>query len=294
MIHSMTGYGSATVSSGKYQVTAEMKSVNAKFLEFFFRLPPHYFEQEIRLKSRLGPRLTRGKVNVAITVESSSASARELAPINESVLAAYHARLLEIARKTGAPEAIRLDQLLELPNVVGEPSPEVDDEEWRLVTEAADLAADKLLESRAKEGAALREDLLARNARLGELLDGVAPLEPGRIGQLKERLKTALEQLADAFNMSEDRYHQEVVYYLEKYDITEEQVRLRAHLQNFYDTLHDSAADYHGRKLYFIMQEAHREVNTLGVKSYEAGIQELTVQMKEEVEKIKEQLMNIV
>lgn len=290
----MTGYGAATVSSGHYHITAEMKSVNAKFLEIFFRLPPHYFEQEIRLKNRLGPRLTRGKISVALTVESSAPDDRQHAPINEAALSAYYRQLREIAENLGAPAEIRLDQLLELPNVVGDPKPEVDDEEWRLVAQAVDQAADKLLESRAKEGAALREDLLARNARLGELLDGVEPLAPGRIDELKNRLKTSLEQLAEAFNMSEDRYNQEVIYYLERYDITEEQVRLRAHFQNFYDTLHDAAADYHGRKLFFIMQEVHREVNTLGVKSYDAGIQEITVKMKEEVEKIKEQLMNIV
>ena len=292
MIQSMTGYGSAIVSNSRYHINAEIKSLNSKYIEIYTRLPAHYFQQEMILKNMLTQKLVRGKISVYITIENMNPGT-DAVKINSELLKAYYEQLNEISKELSIKEPLPFATLLSLPNVIQEVNAQVDEEEWQLVLKAVTEAAQNLIENRLKEGAALLKDLELRGKTIEQLLLEIEPYETDRIGQIKQRLKAGLQELSEVFSFSEDRFQQEVVYYLEKYDINEEKVRLRAHLDSLFDTLKHSSENQ-GRKLYFLVQEMHREVNTLGVKAYDANIQLRVVSMKEEIEKLKEQLLNIV
>jgi uncharacterized protein (TIGR00255 family) len=292
MIQSMTGYGSATVTSSRFHVSAEIKSLNSKYIEIYLKLPSYYFYQEIILKNMLTQKLIRGKVSVQLTIENLNPTVERI-KINTDLLKAYYRQINQLSEALQLKESLSLSTLLSLPHVIQETNQQVDEEEWQLVQEAITQAANALTENRLKEGKALLTDLTERANTIKQLLLEIEPFEADRINQIKARMKSSLAELTELFSLSEDRFQQEVVYYLEKYDFNEEKVRLRAHLRSLFELLENSTENQ-GRKLQFLVQEMHREVNTLGVKAYDANIQLRVVAMKEEIEKLKEQLMNIV
>ncbi|MFO0399696.1 MAG: YicC/YloC family endoribonuclease [Sphingobacteriia bacterium] len=293
MIQSMTGYGIGKASDADLQITAELKSLNSRNAEIYIRLPPAYFHQEIRLKNLLAARLERGKISMVLTVERQGATQGESpVQVNTPLLKAYYTALSQLQLELGDPRPLSLESLLGLPGVVAEQRAEqVGEDEWKLVQAAVDMALDNLLAERNKEGAALQQDLQARIRQVRRLAAQVPQYAQGRVEAIRSRITAAFGELGEGLSMSEERLQQELIYYLEKYDINEEQVRLAAHLDNFDQTLDEEKGQ--GRKLLFIVQERWREVNTLGVKSYDLQIQNLVVQMKDELEKLKEQLMNI-
>lgn len=256
------------------------------------RLPKHYFEQELLIKNLLTQRLQRGKVNVSVSVHVHGA---ENAPVEVSVdadlLAAYYKELDSVRRTLGIQQEIALSTLLSLPGAVSEPDKPVTEEEWALVQQALEKATTALVASRQQEGSTLVTELTLRINEIEKLQAQLPPLEAERIETVKTRLSASLQEFLQGREIDADRFNQELIYYLEKNDITEEQVRLRAHLALFRQTMAEGEGQ--GRKLGFVTQEIGREINTLGSKAYHAGMQRLVVQMKDELEKIKEQINNI-
>lgn len=288
----MTGYGRGVASGPHYSVTAEMKSINSKGLEMSLRLPRNYFEQELFLKSQISAKLQRGKVSLSLTVTTHGAEDESVqAPIDRDLLVAYHKELDELRRHLGLQAEVPLGSLLSLPGVISEAEKPVSADEWALVQQAVEQAMDALVKSRCAEGHALQKDFEHRINVLELLLSDVTPLEAERMTQVKQRLNGTLSDYMPGRPIDADRFEQELIYYLEKNDITEEQVRLRTHLQLFRTTLREPESQ--GRKLSFVAQEMGREINTLGAKAYHAGIQSIVVRMKDELEKIKEQVSNI-
>lgn len=290
----MTGYGYGTVQNADYHITAELKSVNHRYCEINFKLPQNYLEQEVLLKNYLQKKLKRGKIFVLLSVEhlNPNASAGGRATIDAGVLASYYEELHAISTKIGIKPKIKLTDLLELPNVLVDSTRSTPEEEWNLVQQAVEAAVQKLIEVRNAEGEKLQPEFEKATNRVTELLQEITPYEEERVEMLKQKMETGLKELANNVNYSEDRYQQELFYYLEKMDIAEEKARIKVHLDTFRQTM--EAPESNGRKLLFLTQELWREVNTLGNKSYHIQMQERVVQMKEELEKMKEQLMNIV
>lgn len=293
MIQSMTGFGKAVARNEHYQVSVEIRSLNSRYLELTNRLPRGYFEQELWVKNAVTTRLQRGKVNLSLSVlplhpEHSAAQVH----IDAELLAAYNTQLEQLRLQLGLTDRVPLASLLQLPNVIQEPELAVPDDEWALAQQAVQQALDSLVASRSSEGAVLMQDLLLRAQLIEQQLLEIAPLEHERIAAVKQRMAANLaNSLAEMGQANDDRFQQEIIYYLEKNDITEEQVRLKAHIALYRSTL--AEAESQGRKLGFIVQEMGREINTLGAKAYHAGIQAIIVRMKDELEKIKEQLNNI-
>jgi uncharacterized protein (TIGR00255 family) len=288
----MTGYGKGSTSGQHYSVTAEMKSINSKGLEMSLRLPRNYFEQELYLKSQISAKLQRGKVSLTLSVTTHGVEDEDVsAPIDRDLLVAYHKELDEVRRHLGLQTEVPLSALLSLPGVISEVEKPVSADEWALVQQAVDQAMDALIKSRCAEGNALQKDFEHRINVLELLLADVTPLEAERMTTVKQRLNGNLSEMMPGRQVDADRFEQELIYYLEKNDITEEQVRLSTHLQLFRTTLREPESQ--GRKLSFVAQEMGREINTLGAKAYHAGIQSIVVRMKDELEKIKEQVMNI-
>jgi uncharacterized protein (TIGR00255 family) len=292
MQHSMTGYGVGRAQNAQWQITAELKSLNSRTAEVYLRLPHHYFQQEILLKNHLASKLERGKISLSLTVETQQAElSLSKVKIDFDLVKAYYTELNKLRAELPGVEAVPLATILGLPGVVAEQHSGISDEEWALVMQAVDKAVQSLIAERQKEGAALCTDMEQRVLKIAEQAKRVPALADVRVDNIRQRLTQSFVELQDHLNMSEERLQQELIYYLEKYDITEEQVRLAAHLDNFRQTLQEPHGQ--GRKLLFIVQEMWREVNTLGVKSYDIQIQSMVVQMKDELEKMKEQLMNI-
>lgn len=292
MIQSMTGYGVGRTGNADLQVTAEIKSLNSRNAEVFLRLPHHYFQQEIRLKNHIANKLERGKISMVLSVEVQNPElSMSRVNIHADLIKAYHLELKALQAEMGLNEQVPMSTLLTLPGVVAEQNAEVDEEEWGLVMKAVDQAINSLIQERTKEGAILTRDLNERMKRIRHLAGQVPHYAEGRVEAIRQRITSAFVELGESVTTTEERMQQELIYYLEKYDINEEQVRLAAHLDNFDLTIEEPTSQ--GRKLQFIVQELWREVNTLGVKSYDLNIQNLVVQMKDELEKMKEQLMNI-
>jgi len=290
MILSMTGYGAAQTSANDLHITVTLKSLNSKFLETKFVLPQHYQQQELWIKNLLATEVQRGKLSLTLSIERLSSGGSGI-PFDSEKLATYHAELQRLADKLNPGERIAVTSLLTLPGVMADSLREVDEEEWELARQTIEKAVQAFKESRRTEGRALQADFEHRAKLLADYLNQVEPYEPGRVENIKQRLLAALAELKDSVTVNDERLQQELIFYLEKYDITEEKTRIRTHLKYFNDTLHDKEAQ--GRKLLFIAQELWREINTLGNKANEVNIQKIVVQMKDELEKIKEQVMNI-
>jgi uncharacterized protein (TIGR00255 family) len=292
MLESMTGFGMAICASANYRITVQIKSLNSKNLEFHFKLPSNYFQQEILLKNFLGQKIQRGKISFILNVEKI-AQVEEVSPyFNHKTLKQYYKELSQLREELRSPIEIPITALLHLPQTSAELEIGVSAEEWELALNAAEKATEELIQARCKEGQILCQDILAHLEKIEGYLQAITPYEEGRMQNIKQRLRQGLAEISNSISYSEERLEQELIYYLEKWDINEEKIRIQAHLQNFRQTLDEIESQ--GRKLAFIMQELWREINTLGVKANEVHIQTLVVQMKDEVEKIKEQLMNVV
>lgn len=291
MLISMTGYGKAEVEFGSKKIIAEIRSLNSKQLDLNVRLPQIYREIEMEIRSLISQQLVRGKVDFQVTYEDSTDSTA--VPINGDIFASYYNQLTQISDKHSIninSEPI-LQTILRLPDVLKVQKDETTDAEWNAVKDATSKVLEQIIKFRVQEGNVLEKDILMRVDLILNLLEKVEPFEKQRINDVRSRLIDNLNGISKDIKLDSDRFEQEVIYYLEKLDVTEEKVRLRNHCKYFIDTV--KLDEPVGRKLGFIAQEMGREINTLGSKANNADIQKLVVMMKDELEKIKEQSLNI-
>ena len=302
MLQSMTGYGKAEINLANTNFTIEVKSLNSKQIDLNIKMSSMYRDKEIVLRNLLSEKLQRGKIELSIWREKSESSSNY--NINTGVVKDYHKQILKLQEELnlkssiwsasfyelGLNKADIIPTLLKMPDALVKGLEEVDENEWDEIQKGIDIAIENLLEFRLDEGKKLEEDITSRINTLTKLLVAVAPFSKGRIEKVKKSLADKLAEI-DAKNIDENRFEQELIYYLEKQDITEEQVRLDTHLNYFIETMKSNVPN--GKKLGFIGQEIGREINTIGSKSSDSEMQKIVVQMKDELEKIKEQLLNI-
>jgi len=284
MIQSMTGYGKAIVQLPSKKITVEIKSLNSKNLDLNTRVPSTYREKELIMRDRLAKSLVRGKVDFNLYIESIGEVTT--ARLNEPVVKEYMKQLQNIS---DGDQVELLKMAVRMPDTLKTEREEVDEAEFQVIIEAVDTALLAINKYRTDEGKVLEEDFLKRSKKIAALLEEVIEIDPQRMANVKERLHKAVKELKET--VDENRFEQELVYYLEKYDITEEKVRLTNHLNYFNENIDSS--DSNGKKLGFITQEIGREINTIGSKANFAPMQQLVVQMKDELEKIKEQALNV-
>lgn len=290
MIRSMTGYGKAAGMHKSRQITVELKTLNSKQLDITMKIPSIYNEMEPEIRSVIAHQLERGKVYCSVFVDNVGDDSGTT--VNQLLAKTYYTQLKELEKSLGLPESTDyLSVLLRMPDILKTPQSEPDPEENLLLKSTLEQAVGLVNLFRAAEGKSLYTDIEQRVHKIETLLERTEPFEKDRIVRLKERmLKELNEGLENGFD--QNRFEQEMIYYLEKLDITEEQIRLSNHLKYFLQVMEESSSG-NGRKLGFIAQEIGREVNTLGSKANDANIQKLVVEMKDELEKIKEQLLNI-
>ena len=291
MIQSMTGYGKAAVEGPDKRINVEIKSLNSKALDLSARIAPLYREKEMEIRAEIARTLERGKVDFCLWIEKKE-GATPATPIDPALVQAYYQRIKEISAATGIPEpADWFGTLLRLPDVLAKNEvQELSDEEWALAHEAVQRALDALVEFRRQEGIALEKKFREKIANISRLLAEVEPYEQERVGRIKERIVEALQKTLEV-DYDKNRLEQELIYYIEKLDINEEKQRLANHLKYFIQTLEEGHGQ--GKKLGFIAQEMGREINTLGSKSNQAEMQRIVVRMKDELEQIKEQVLNV-
>lgn len=290
MIKSMTGFGTHISEQGAIKVTVEIKSLNSKFLELNLKLPKAYNDQEIFIRNECSRLIERGKVNLSINLEKTKGNTQS-ASINEELARDYYRKLATLAASLNANTDDLFKQVLQMPEVVSISEGAADEEEWKLIMSTFQKAFQAYDRFRMDEGNALAEDLKLRIHNILSFLEQVSLEEPKRIPQIKERLSQLLADAVESINVDQNRLEQELIFYVEKYDITEEKVRLRTHCDYFLETMKGDASN--GKKLAFITQEIGREINTMGAKANAVSIQQLVVGMKDELEKIKEQLNNV-
>ncbi len=291
MIQSMTGYGKSAIELPDKRINVEIKSLNSKALDLSTRIAPLYREKEMEIRAEIARALERGKVDFSLWVEKKE-SADLATPIDQSLVQAYYNRIREICAATGLPEpADWVGTLLRLPDVLAKNEvQELTDEEWAQAHEAIRQAIDALVDFRKQEGAALEKKFREKIANISVLLSEVEPYEQERVGKIKGRITEALEKTLTV-DYDKNRLEQELIYYIEKLDVNEEKQRLANHLRYFVETLEGGHGQ--GKKLGFIAQEMGREINTLGSKSNHAEMQRIVVRMKDELEQIKEQVLNV-
>jgi len=288
MIQSMTGYGKAELNLTNANFTIEVRSLNSKQIDANVKMSSIYRDKEIGLRKLLSEKLQRGKIELSIWRESSESNAKYT--LNTELIKEYFSQIDTMTKDLGINAKEIMPSLLKMPEVLVKGEEKADDNEWDEIAKGVDIAIANILQFRMDEGKKLEEDITARINKLATLLVEVAPFANSRIEKVKKSLADKLAEI-DTKNIDENRFEQELIYYLEKQDITEEQVRLDAHLNYFIETMEVDSPN--GKKLGFIGQEIGREINTIGSKSSDAGMQKIVVQMKDELEKIKEQLLNI-
>ena len=289
MVHSMTGYGKAVVELPHKKLTIEIRSLNSKQFDLFTRIPMIYREKEIGLRNDLSKKLERGKIDLSFTVEHISKDVS--ASIDHTLLKQYHQEIKALAQKMYLEEPKDWFQtLLRMPDVMKQDIEELDDEEWALIEKTIEKAVNELIGFRVQEGEMLKNLLVEKIANIRQLLQDVEPYEGERIEKVKSRIYDGLATLENK-EYDTNRFEQEMIYYIEKLDVNEEKSRLTHHLDYFIETLNDQKSQ--GKKLGFIAQEMGREINTLGSKSNHSDIQRIVVQMKDELEQIKEQILNV-
>ncbi|KAB1068075.1 YicC family protein [Tamlana haliotis] len=284
MIYSMTGYGKSVLQLPTKKVTIELKSLNSKNLDLNARMPSIYREKELAIRKVLADKLIRGKVDFSIYVEATAEDTST--QINTPVVKQYMEQLRQVV---SGDEVELLKMAVRFPDALNTVREEIDQDEWQTIEDAIITAVNDLNDYRLNEGKVLEEDFNARITSIGNILEQVIAMDPERIEAVRERLLKGIEELREKYD--ENRFEQELVYYIEKFDITEEKVRLKNHLNYFTESI--NSTDSNGKKLGFISQEMGREINTIGSKSNYAPMQQLVVQMKDELEKIKEQLLNV-
>ena len=289
MIQSMTGYGKTVVTYNGKKINVEVKSLNSKALDLSTRIAPIYREKEMEIRQMITSRLLRGKVDFAIWVEKDASI--DATPINGALVANYYRQISAIAESTGIPVPDDwFALLLRMPDVTTRTDNEqLCDEEWAEARRAVTEAIDKLVEFRTQEGAALQKKFGEKIDNIEALLHSIEPWEKARVEKIRTRIVDGLKAIPDV-EYDKNRLEQELIYYIEKLDISEEKQRLANHLKYFRETMNEPAGQ--GKKLGFIAQEMGREINTTGSKSNQAEMQNIVVKMKDELEQIKEQVLN--
>ena len=284
MIKSMTGYGKSVIQLPTKKITVELKSLNSKNLDLNTRVPSSYREKELEIRKLISKSLVRGKVDFNLYIEITGE--KTTAKVNEGVVKQYMNQLKNIS---SVAEVELLKMAVKMPDSMKTEREKIDAGEFKNILEAVNEALTALNKYRLDEGTVLGNDFKIRIKNISELLIKVVAVDSERMAIVKNRLRKAVEDLKEA--VDENRFEQELIYYLEKYDITEEKVRLKNHLNYFNEAL--ASSDSNGKKIGFICQEIGREINTIGSKSNHAPMQQLVVQMKDELEKIKEQSLNV-
>ena len=284
MIKSMTGYGKSVIQLPTKKITVELKSLNSKNLDLNTRVPSSYREKELEIRKLISKSLVRGKIDFNLYIEITGEKTN--AKVNEGVVKQYMNQLKNIS---SVAEVELLKMAVKMPDSMKIEREEIDAGEFKNILEAVNEALTALNHYRSDEGTVLGNDFKIRIKNISELLIKVVAVDSERMAIVKDRLRKAVEDLKEA--VDENRFEQELIYYLEKYDITEEKVRLKNHLNYFNEAL--ASSDSNGKKIGFICQEIGREINTIGSKSNHAPMQQLVVQMKDELEKIKEQSLNV-
>lgn len=279
----MTGYGKTVLQLPTKKISIELKSLNSKNLDINARMPSMYRSKELDIRKGIAKHLVRGKVDFSLFVEITGEDTSS--KINKTVVQEYIKQLREVV---DGDTTELLKMAIRLPDAVATDRDEIDEEEWTIINNGINEALSKIVAYRKDEGAILKQDFLNRIKTLKNLLEDVITMDPERIEGVRERLNKGIADIKE--KVDENRFEQELVYYIEKFDITEEKVRLDNHLDYFIKALNSD--DSNGKKLGFISQEIGREINTIGSKSNYAPMQKLVVQMKDELEKIKEQLLN--
>ena len=287
----MTGYGKAVVAYKEKKINVEVKSLNSKSLDLSARIAPLYREKEMEIRRLLAQKLERGKVDFSLWVEKESTV--DATPINAALVENYYKQIKAISASTGIPEPEDwFTTLLRLPDVTTKTEVEVlDDEEWEVAQQAINEAIEKLTEFRKQEGAALQKKFTEKIDNIANLLKSIEPFEKSRVPKIREKIIDGLKQIPEV-DYDKNRLEQELIYYIEKLDINEEKQRLTNHLKYFHETMKESGHGV-GKKLGFIAQEMGREINTTGSKSNQAEMQNIVVMMKDELEQIKEQVLNV-
>ena len=290
MILSMTGYGKAVVTYKEKKISVEVKSLNSKNLDLSTRITPLYREKEMEIRQTIAKRLERGKVDFSLWIEKDAAL--DATPINAKLVENYYRQIKNIAAQTGIPEPTDwFSTLLRMPDVTTKTEIEVLDEaEWETAKKAISEAIENLVDFRKQEGAALERKFHEKIDNIEALLKSIEPYEESRVPKIKEKIIEGLEQVAKV-DYDKNRLEQELIYYIEKLDISEERQRLTNHLSYFRETMAEEGHGV-GKKLGFIAQEMGREINTTGSKSNQAEMQNIVVKMKDELEQIKEQVLN--
>ena len=289
MIRSMTGFGSAKAEYLDKTISVEIRSVNSKFFDLMLRLPSLYKEKEFELRSDFSRMIERGKVEVSIQLDSQEPSRKT--SINKILVKEYYSELKALEKELGLSPADYIPVILGLPEVLSSEKPLLNDAEWEIVKGIIGKALESFHAYRFQEGAALQRDM---TDRIRSILGGLVELEKfesGRIELVRKRLESGLEEFIQAQNIDRNRLEQELIFYIEKFDVSEEKVRLNSHAEFFMRTIGEATSN--GKKLGFIAQEIGREINTIGSKANDANMQKIVVAMKDELEKIKEQVLNI-
>lgn len=291
MILSMTGYGKATAELPDKKINVEIKSLNSKAMDLSVRIAPIYREKEMEIRKEVSEKLERGKVDLLLWIEKKDTAA-DATPINRNLITEYYRQINEISSSMNIPVPTDWFQtLLKMPDVLTTTeTSELTDEEWNTVHQLVVETIDRLIDFRKQEGAALEKKFREKIDNITRLLGSIEPFEKERVEKIKSRI---MESLQNNLNVDYDqnRFEQELIYYIEKLDISEEKQRLSNHLKYFITTIETGHGQ--GKKLGFISQEMGREINTLGSKSNQAEMQKIVVQMKDELEQIKEQVLNV-
>ncbi|WP_396156152.1 YicC/YloC family endoribonuclease [Flavobacterium sp.] len=285
MIQSMTGFGKATLQLPTKKISVEIKSLNSKGLDLNTRMPSVFREMELGLRNQLSQRLERGKIDFSLYVEVTGEDTSS--KLNVPIIKGYISQMKAILPNADETELMKM--AVRMPDALKTERDEIDENEWKQIQTVIDDALENIAQFRKDEGVSLEKEFLHRIANIMTMMNNAVSYDAERVQTVKTRLRTALDELKE--NVDENRFEQELIFYLEKYDITEEKVRLENHLNYFIETLAGTEAN--GRKLGFITQEMGREINTMGSKSNHSEMQKLVVMMKDELEKIKEQVLNV-
>jgi uncharacterized protein (TIGR00255 family) len=281
----MTGFGKATLQLPTKKITVEIKSLNSKGLDLNTRMPSVFREMELGLRNQLSARLERGKIDFSLYVEITGEETSS--KINVPIVRGYINQMKEVIPNADETELMKM--AVRMPDALKTERDEIDENEWKKIQTVIDEALENIAQFRKDEGVSLEREFLHRIANIMALMNNAVSYDAERVETVKTRLRNALDELKE--NVDENRFEQELIFYLEKYDITEEKVRLENHLNYFIETIAGTEAN--GRKLGFITQEMGREINTMGSKSNHTEMQKLVVMMKDELEKIKEQVLNV-
>lgn len=284
----MTGYGKDEATIKDKRVSVELRSLNSKGLDVNTRMPGVYREKELSVRNLIAEKLERGKIDLSIYVES--AEGIRGTQINKEVVKSYYSQLKKIGKDLKEDHDDLLEIIMRLPDVMKAEREEFDETEWKQILKVLDSAIKKMDQFRMKEGKSLENDLRMRIDLIQKALTKVAADDNNRIAAVREKIRKGIEEMVATDKIDNNRFEQELIYYIEKLDITEEKVRLKTHLDFFLKTMNENAS---GKKLGFIAQEIGREINTIGSKANDAEIQKIVVEMKDELEKIKEQLNNV-